>query len=179
MQKRLGIVVAILALVLVAIVSVNLLPTEHSELPTGGEQQGQGISLYANVPHKLGDFDLISLQTGADAVSNISRLHGTGIDIVDGLVAEYATDENSFVLWISDSRDDEEAQYLFDIMDEKMPESPMFLNRTELELNGNTYIYVTGAGMENYYWVDGIRNYWVGVYAGDDMEIVQLVVDNF
>jgi hypothetical protein len=180
MQKKLGLIVAILALIVVAIISVKFLPTEHgNQLNGSGQQGGQGVSLGASIPHKLGSFDLVGVETGPEAVQNISRLHGIDIDIVDGLVAQYANDDSSFVLWVSENRSDEEARRLFDVMDEKMPNSSMFKNRTEVDVEGRTIIYVTGGGMENYYWVEGAKNYWVGVFEGDDLEIVSLVVSNF
>ncbi|MBS4025567.1 MAG: hypothetical protein KGZ96_07825 [Clostridia bacterium] len=180
MQKKLRFVLVALVLVMAVIVGANMLLKDNTDTPVGSDAQvGQGISMGAVVPHKVGSFDLVGLETGPEALDNINRLHGTKIDIIDGYVAQYANENSSFVLWMSESRDDKEARYLFDIMDEKMPNSPMFKNRTELDFEGRSLIYVTGAGMENYYWVEGRKNYWVGIFTGDEMEILQLVVENF
>lgn len=168
-----------LAFVLAAVVIVFWIGydrTNDAEDPSVPNQ----VSLTANIPHKVGDFDLVGLSTGEEAISNISRLHGTGIDIVDAYIAEYANPAgDAFVLWVSESRDEEEATMLFDVMDEKMPNSPMFQNRAEVTFAGQRVIYVTGAGMENYYWATGLINYWVGIHQGDDEQIMNLVIDNF
>jgi hypothetical protein len=180
MPKKLIFVLVGLVLVLAVIAGLNIFSQGDGNLPVGsGEKAAPGMSLGSTVPHKLGGLDLVGLEAGQEAVDNISRLHGTKIDIIDGLVARYTGGNSDFILWVSESRDDEEARYLFEIMDEKMPSSPMFKNRTEIDIAGRTVIYVTGAGMENYYWVEGTKNYWVGIYAGDALELVSLVMENF
>jgi len=172
--------VAVLALAIVAIITVKFLPTDFSNQPTGlGQQGNQNVSLGSSIPDKLGKFDMVGVETGIEAVQNISRLHGTGIDIVDGFVVQYVNEDSAFILWVSESRNDEEARYIFDLMDEKMPNSSMFINRTEVNFGDKTLIYVTGAGMENYYWVEGTLNYWVGVFEGDELDILELVINNF
>ncbi|OEF96462.1 hypothetical protein [Desulfuribacillus alkaliarsenatis] len=155
--------------------------TDANEQPASNEQPNvNGSALGDVVPETLGDFTLVGLLVGEEALADIDRLHGTAIDIIDGIIAEYANDRGDFfVLWISESRDEEEAYWLFEIMDEMMPRSPTYIGRTEVTIANQDMIYVTSARMENYYWATGIYNYWIGIYDGDDEEIVELVIDNF
>ncbi|MDW7674728.1 MAG: hypothetical protein SCK28_09350 [Bacillota bacterium] len=171
MNKKIVGVIAV-----VALLSVGFFVSQY--LKEDNTASSGTLSLQASIPTQVDGFRLDSVITGDEAIQNISRLHGTDIEIVDGLVAEYASSDSHFVVWISQSSDEQEAKYLLDIMDEKIPASPVFTNRQEFVIGDTTYYYVTGAGMENYYWYKGTKVYWVGITSGNDMEILRTVINS-
>lgn len=183
MNKRLGFFAALALLFVVAFASMQFLPTEHADMDvdnSNAQEASSNISATANLPHRLPGFEQTQLFVGEEAIEMLSRLHGgVEIDVADAYEAVYEGEAGAFRIWYSKSPTVEEGQYLFDVMDEMMPASQAFTNRTEIEIDGNTYIYVFGMGMDNYYWVDGAANYWIAVTAEDTKEVLQLVIDNF
>jgi hypothetical protein len=128
---------------------------------------------YAEVP-TLPDCETTSIKTGKEADKDIFRLHGKEIDFEDSYVAEYFCKNGSTaIIWASFSKTEKEASDLFKLMDDKMPSSKVFRNRMEFKSGGHNIIYVTGMGMDNYYFVDGKANYWIAAKGKDTVDILK------
>ncbi|WP_366923594.1 hypothetical protein MFMK1_000497 [Metallumcola ferriviriculae] len=157
-------------LVVALVVSWNL--TKSEALPTLNAEE---------FPAELAGMPRVELSVGPDAVKNISGLHGTDIEIVEGLVAIYSTakEDRQMIVWVSESRNKQEATKLLTIMDNMMPNSSAFSNYQVKILNGRTYYYVTGIGMDNYYYQKGKRLYWVAIKDKDPETVLLNIVDRF
>lgn len=107
------------------------------------------------------------VRTGAKSSKEIARLHGKEIDFESSYVAEYQCGADSVIVWASFSKTLEEANMLYDQMDKKMPESRTFKNIKRIDSDGYNVTFVTGMGMDNYYFVDGKGNYWIAT-AGEN-----------
>lgn len=139
------------------------------------KQQGQGSGEI--VPQQLASLPRVELVTGPEAIRQIAMMHGKPIDLAEGYIASYRNGEKEVTLWVSVSASAEAAAALFRQMDEKMPASPVFTGRQELDLGGQKVIRVEGMGQEHYYWVNGKSNYWVAVTGLDGKEVVTEIID--
>jgi len=174
-KKAVPLLIVLTVLAAVTVISIRLLPAGQNNARQGGRNVRGHI-----FPGNVGGYNLTDLVEGEAAQANIEMLHGgVGIEVTDAFVATYTRDRESFILWISVSGTEDDAHYLLDIMDEKIPASTVFTNRQVLQTESNTYYYVTGAGMENFYWVEGTRVFWVGIMAQNLMEALQLIINNF
>lgn len=136
------------------------------------------MGAFADVPAFEG-CETTSLKTGKDADRDIFRLHGKEIDFEKSYVAEYFCQNGSTaVIWASFSKTIDEAAELFKQMDDKMPASKAFTNRMTMKSDGYDVVYVTGMGMDNYYFVDGKANYWIAAKGKDTLQIVKKLTES-
>ncbi len=164
--------VLVVFLLVVAALGVSWVLMQPGALPSLTEE---------DFPKQLAGLPLVKLSTGPDAVKSISRLHGTGIDVVRGIVAMYGSHDGSrqLMVWVSESRSKAEATKLLNIMDEKMPNSNAFSNYQVKILDGRTYYYVSGIGLDNYYYQKGKRLYWVAIKDNNPEATLLSIVDKF
>lgn len=135
-----------------------------------------GYSVNTNQPLSVSSFpkniqglNLQQVVSGPQALSMISRLHGSDIPVKQGYIASYAGSQGQIMIWISESEKTDQAKQLLQIMDRKISAAgnsgpsgqPPFTDRRELTVNGIKVIAVKGMGMENYYYQDGTKVYWV------------------
>ena len=130
-------------------------------------------------PKELAELPLAHIITGDEAKTQISQLHGTDIEITEGLVAMFGApgDNRQMMMWISESATKEDATKLLDIMNEKMLSNKVFSNFQEKDLDGLTYYYVSGIGLDNYYYQKDKRLYWIGINDSNSEAILQQIID--
>jgi hypothetical protein len=58
-------------------------------------------------------------------------------------------------------------------MDDKMPSSKVFRNLMRMKTDGLDVAYVTGMGMDNYYFLDGKGNYWLAATGKDTVLLLK------
>jgi len=125
------------------------------------------------LPRDVEGIPLVELKSGQEALKSINRLHGTSIEVVDGYVATYQKGAEKVQVWISRAASEEKARELVDIMTSKMQNHQVFSTPDRYDIKGRTFYYTTGAGMQNYYWVQGADVYWVGIVSPNEMRIIQ------
>ncbi|MBO8168597.1 MAG: hypothetical protein H0Z35_05320 [Thermoanaerobacteraceae bacterium] len=162
--------VLLVAVILVVALGSWLLFGQAEDLPSLSEEE---------FPKELAGMSLIKLVTGEEAKRNISQLHGVEIEVDKGLIAMFGAENGSrhMVIWVTESSNKAEATKLLQIMDEKMPDSKAFSNYQVKLLNGHTYYYVSGIGLDNYYYQKGRRLYWVGIKDKDPEQTLLSIVD--
>ena len=132
-------------------------------------------------PQELYGMQLTGAQSGEEAMQGVTRLHGLSIELKNAYIAAYEGNGKSAMIWISESKTEEEAKKLFKVMDEKMPKSKTFTEYHAFNLKGQEYRYVywPDRTMHNYYYVIGLKNYWVAVSAEDPMPFLAEVMKKF
>ncbi|HEX3032099.1 MAG TPA: hypothetical protein VHS59_07640 [Bacillota bacterium] len=113
------------------------------------------------LPEQISGLPLTALVSGPEAVSDISRMHGKGIAVVEGYIARYTGGDREITLWVSVSASEAEAAALFRVMDAKMPASRVFTQRKVIKLDNKEVISVQGMGLSHFYWLQGKYNYWL------------------
>lgn len=158
-------VTAILGVLVGALFLPTLRPVDMKDMQAGADQHSgmAGEQEMEMVPRELAGLKLQHEMSGEEAVQDISKLHGTNIEVVNGYIAQYSDGRREAILWISESKDEADAKLLLEAMDTKMPQSPVFGNHRKEERDGRTYHYVDGAGMQNYYWQQDHIVVWIGV----------------
>ena len=117
--------------------------------------------------------ETVSVKTGKESAKEISRLHGKEIEFESSYVAEYKCGNDPVIIWASFSKTKDEAKSLFKLMDDKMPASQAFRNLMRMKTDGFDVAYVTGMGMDNYYFLDGKGNYWLAATGRDTFGLLK------
>jgi hypothetical protein len=115
-------------------------------------------------------------KTGKQADAEIYRLHGRKIGFESSYIAEYACGDTSAVLWVSFSETKNKAEDLFREMDEKMPSSKTFTGYRKFRQNGETVSYVSGMGMDNYYFLRKKGNYWLAAQGKGSADVLEKLI---
>lgn len=124
------------------------------------------------LPDQAGSLTLATFYSGEAAIRDILKLHNSSFPLDEGLIARYESESGEATVWVSVSPDAEEASELMRLMVEKMPASQVFTEESTFEAGGKTVYYVTGMGMDHYYWQEGIYIYWVAVDGAEPLEVL-------
>ena len=137
-------------------------------------------------PQTLQGLNLSQVVSGPQAIQIIDKLHGTGIKIKQGYIAEYTGPNGQIMIWVSESGSIGEARQLFDIMDLKIKQAaeqnnpsaggPPFNNRRTFSQSGVSIVAVKGMGMENYYYQIGPKVYWIAAGGVNPPETLKAVI---
>lgn len=169
--------------VLIAVLAWTLFlaPVDNSNTNTGyqsGELADNSPQATLTVPDQILGANKMQEQSGPSAIEAITQMHKTEIDVLNAYIITYAKSDAQITLWLSISPNEEEAEYLFRVMDEKVPDSQVFTGREPITLGGRDVIKVNGMGQEHFYWQEGTINYWVAIQGNGDRDaLVKEVVD--
>ncbi|MDW7684316.1 MAG: hypothetical protein SCK29_09400 [Bacillota bacterium] len=136
---------------------------EPANLPAPAPPEQSGGVLLPALPEMVAGLPLVNFYSGEAAMREITRLHNSDFPLEEGLIGRYGDGTSEAVVWISVSANTAEADRLMELMVTKMPDSPVFREEETFEAAGRTVYYVTGMGMDHYYWQDGIYIYWLAV----------------
>jgi hypothetical protein len=147
--------VAITLVALVAIVSLM------GYLSLTGDTQG--------FPRRLGSMSMAEFKTGTEALSELDIMHlrSPEVKMVDAFIVKYeGKEDDTAIVYVSIEEDDEQAQDLLDLMNEKIDPSDGYTYVKEMSLLGEglpTVYYTEGHGAHHYLWAQGDRLYWIAL----------------
>ena len=146
--------VAIILVAVAAILSVGYIALR-------GDTQG--------FPRKLGSMTLSQFASGSAALSELNIMHfmSPEVKMVDAYIVEYeGKGEVSAIVYVSIEEDEEQAQDLLDLMNEKIDPSDGYTYVKEMKLIGDDHpdvYYTEGHGAHHYIWAKGDRLYWIAL----------------
>ncbi len=176
-HNRFGLIQLFIALGLLAIVGVsfgvNVLPKK-----------------YAGVPEKLGEMKVGNVIEGAEAMAQVSRLHGTTIELDSALIAEYSHDFNPYhkndeqvTVWVGKTKSDDLALELTRRMFEGIRDggSSGFRNPQKLSVDGHEVFQIDGPGGTHFFShaADPPRVIWLTIRSNDASTILQEALNRF
>lgn len=128
-------------------------------------------------PSQLAQMKRIELISGEEALNSVSMLHGKDIPMKQAYVANYQDDGNrQMTIWYSETNNPQDAQVLFQSMDEKMPKTNAFKDYKTVSLDNRDYKFVTGMGQDHYFWLIGNRVLWLAVQGSDSLNVLKEVI---
>lgn len=130
-------------------------------------------------PQNFAGMQRIQLYSDAQAIDDISKLHGKNIELKQGYVVSYQGDRQVMRLWLSLSPTPAKAQELFQVMDEKMKYSQVFSGRKKLPIDNVDVVYVYGMDMANYYYVIDNRVYWFAISGENSLQTLRQALKTF
>ncbi|HVJ47682.1 hypothetical protein [Desulfitobacterium sp.] len=128
-------------------------------------------------PAKVSEMNRIELIAGEQALKSVSMLHGKDIPLKQAYVANYQGQGNKkMTIWYSETNNLQDAQLLFQAMDQKMPNSDAFKDYKTIKLKDQEYKFITGMGQEHYYWLKGNRVLWIAVQGSDSLKVLKEII---
>ncbi len=128
----------------------------------------QGIA-----PKQLGTYQLTGDPVvGAEAVAQMSRLHGKGVGVVDGYVAHYRGPSGGAMVYLGSTASEKDAIELLRQMEERIGAgNQYFTNLRQLTVEG-VKVYTVRSGPEtHYFWQAGKNVIWMGFDRDDPTEL--------
>lgn len=141
--------------------------------------QGPGPNDGKPFPAQLDSLPRVSYLTGAQALTEISKLHGKEIKAASGEIATYGSGAEKVVVWVSVSTTKEEAQSLLQQMLDRMATPGAFSKPELLNMKNRPYFLTTGQGIQHVFYLRGTRIYWVALQVPREkiMGILTFVVN--
>ncbi|GAB6171483.1 hypothetical protein JCM15765_09610 [Paradesulfitobacterium aromaticivorans] len=128
-------------------------------------------------PSQLAEMNRIELIAGEQALKSVSLLHGKDIPMQRAYVANYqGQGDKQMTIWYSETGNLQDAQLLFQSMDQKMPNSDAFKDYKTVKLDNQEYKFVTGMGQDHYYWLKGNRVLWIAVQGSDSLNVLKEII---
>lgn len=135
------------------------------------------------VPERLGTLELVSSIEGSEALAQVNRLHGTGINLVTAYIAEYASGNQRVTVWAGGVETSGAAAELTRRMVEGIAGGNSgFSNLQRLTIVDHEIFQVDGAGGEHFFYRSrkaGEMVIWLTVEAVEARPILEQAVKLF
>lgn len=119
-------------------------------------------------PRSLAGLSLTQVVAGPEAVSQMSKLHGKGVGVVDGYVAHYQGAAGGAVLYVGEMGSVENAVALNRQMEERIAAgNPYFTDLKPLVVEGMQLFSVRSGAETHYFWQAGPLINWIGFDRDD------------
>lgn len=126
----------------------------------------------SGVPKNLGEMELIGDVTGEKAIAEIDKLHGTGIEITDGYIAQYGHNRSRVIVWVAGATSEAAASGLLKQMVDRIKDgtgNQPFRNLRSISIVGKEVFAVDGPGGDNFFYASDNKVVWLAIQAqGDD-----------
>lgn len=141
----------------------------------------------SEIPQHLGALKLADSTTGAEAMAEINKLHGTDIKLVTAYIATYALNNERLTAWVGKAEDDAMAGELIERMVKAISDgNPGFSNLKRLSIaqgyHNHEVFQVDGPGGRHFFYISKLsrdRVVWLTIPAGDAMPLVETALDTF
>ncbi len=136
-----------------------------------------------DVPERLGTLELIGTIEGSEAMTRISRLHGTDIKLASAYIVEYVHDTERGTVWVGKAESRDAATELTKRMIEGIEKGgSSFSNLHQLTIAGHEVFRVDGPGGEHFFYnsrEQRERVVWLTIEAADALPILEQALKNF
>ncbi|OEH84309.1 hypothetical protein BHU72_10880 [Desulfuribacillus stibiiarsenatis] len=117
-----------------------------------------------NLSEEIAGFRLEKVVSGNAAKVEIERLHGTRFPMEDAFIYHYKQSSREATIWITTTDTPDEAAEQFQVMNEKMQYSQVFLDQKMIGIDNYMIAYVSGMGMDHYYYAEDNVVVWIAVH---------------
>lgn len=126
------------------------------------------------IPHKIGDLTLATSVTGPEALAQIEQLHGKGVGITGGYMAQYKGRGAEMMVWVGKTDTAATAQKLLALMTERIRAgNQTFTPPTEIYIERTTVYRTTGIGQQHYYYQKGAQVIWLAITSAEPELLVK------
>ena len=120
-------------------------------------------------PRKLGSMSMARFSFGSEDLSELTVMHlmRPEVKMVNAFIVEYEGKGDAVVIvYVSLAEDEEQAQDLLDLMNEKIDPGDGYTYVEEMSLpwDGHPAVYYSeGHGAHHYIWAEGDKLYWIAL----------------
>ena len=129
-----------------------------------------------SAPEAIGAYQLSQIVTGPAAVTQMARLHGKGIGVVDGYVGHYEGPSGGIVAYVGEAASDSDAAALLKQMEQSIGTSNQyFTNLKTVTVNGVKLFSVRSGPENHYFWATGKKVIWLAFDKDDQTALAAAV----
>ena len=122
-----------------------------------------GPTSTSEAPQQIAGRALRGLVTGDEAIAQLQQMHGKGVGIRNGWIAQY---DGGGVIWYGVAGSDSEAQSLIEGMTNRIAQgNQTFTDLKTLDLPNSKLYSVKGQGQTHYYYQSGSATVWIALPA--------------
>ena len=133
-----------------------------------------------HVPQNLGQLELVGQITGENARAEIGKLHGKGIEMVDGYIAEYSHNQSRVTVWVAEASSEIGASGLLKQMVDRIGEgNRAFRNLKAISVGGREVYTADGRGGDHYFYASDNKVIWLAIQGAEPMGIVKAALRTF
>ncbi|MBI4186367.1 MAG: hypothetical protein HY530_02530 [Chloroflexi bacterium] len=137
----------------------------------------------SKAPEQLGVLELVSTVEGPEAMSQVNRLHGVNINLVDAYIAEYAHGNERASAWVGRAESSHHAAELIQRMFQGIKDgNSTFGSPQQLSISGHDVFQVDGPGGQHFFYnsvKSGENVVWLTIEADDALSIVETALKSF
>ena len=135
------------------------------------------------VPEQLGTLKLISSSGDSEALAQISRLHGTDIELVSAYIAEYVQDNERVTVWVGRTESSNAGAELTRRMFQAIQKGGSgFSNLQRLSVTDHEVFRIEGPGGEHFFYNSREQKeevIWLTIEAADSLPILEQALKTF
>jgi hypothetical protein len=114
------------------------------------------------IPAKLGSLTLTKTAQGTDALTELTQMHGSGLDLTGGYRADYAGEGSQATLWVGLAKDAAAAQAMVDSMAQKIDAgNPTFSDLQTLNIGGRKLYTAQGQDQQHFFYAVNDKIVWL------------------
>jgi hypothetical protein len=143
-------------------------PVAPSAPSAGGETPDASITIVAapltkeGIPAKLGSLALTKSTQGTGALTELTQMHGSGLDLTGGYRADYAGGGSQATLWVGQAKDAAAAQARADTMAEKIGAgNAIFGDLQTLNIGGRKLYTAAGQDQQHFFYAVNDKIVWL------------------
>mgnify|MGYP001569465969 CR=1 FL=1 len=133
-----------------------------------------------HIPQNLGQLELVGQITGENARAEIGKLHGKGIEMVDGYIAEYSHNQSRVTVWVAEASSEIGASGLLKQMVDRIGAgNQAFRNLRAISVGGREVYTADGKGGDHYFYSSDNKVIWLAIQGAEPIGIVKAALKTF
>lgn len=161
----------IFSIILVMVIVVSWIATNQDRAASHSSE---------HVPQNLGQLELVGKITGDNARSEIGKLHGKGIEMVDGYIAEYSHNQSRVTVWVAEASSEVGASGLLKQMVDRIgAENQAFRNLRAISVGGREVYTADGKGGDHYFYASDNKVIWLAIQGAEPIGVVKAALRTF
>lgn len=134
----------------------------------------------STAPEHWGTLRLVSRAEGPEALAQISRLHGSDLDLVSAYVAHYANERERVMVWVGKAENGSQATALTRKMAQALGKGGTgFGSAQPLTIDGREVFQVEGPGGKHFFYSSQERVVWLSVEVGNARALLEQAINIF
>lgn len=133
-----------------------------------------------HVPQNLGQLEMVGNITGEQARAAIGKMHGKGIEMVDGYIAEYSHNQSRVTVWVAEAPSESEASSLLKQMVDRIGAGNQAFRNLRAVSVGDKEVYTAdGSGGQHYFYAKDNRVVWLAIQGAEPIGVVKAALKTF
>ena len=159
------------SIIFVVVIAVSWIATDQDRATSHSSE---------HVPQNLGQLELVGNVTGEQARAAIGKMHGKGIEMVDGYIAEYSHNQSRVTVWVAEAPSEPDAFSLLKQMVDRIGAgNQAFRNLRAISVGDKEVFTADGSGGQHYFYAKDNKVIWLAIQGAEPIGVVKAALKTF